>query len=45
MHGLQPALHQLCGTEDEGGKGRGEGARSSILQITAREKLQKVFGH
>lgn len=45
MHGLQPALHQLRGAEDQGGKGRGEGACSSVLQVTAREKLHRVFGH
>lgn len=45
MHGLQPALHQLCWAQDKGGKARGEGACNSVLQIAAREKLQKVFGH
>lgn len=45
MHGLQPALHQLRGAEDQGSEGRGEGACSGVLQITAREKLQRVFGH
>lgn len=31
VHGLQPALHQLCGAQDKCGKGRGEGARGSVL--------------
>lgn len=34
VHGLQSALNQLCGAEDQSSKGRGEGAGSCVLQIT-----------
>lgn len=45
MHGLQPALHQLRWAQDKGGKARGKGTCGSVLQIAAKEKLQKVFVH
>lgn len=42
IHGLQPALHELGGAEDQSSKGRGKGTSSCILQITGRTQAQEA---